>query len=364
MRRLRPNSQGIFVPQTQPIIHAGQVKPYTKPNPTLQRIDRLLNGENPNICLTRIHGGAGDLLMITPLIRTIYKKYGVKVDFGTDFSYLEGILPKCLQHNPYINQIIPWKEIDKEKYDAVVDLTCPCVAHEVPQAKPINRVDLFGRHVGVQIESGRLDYFVTEEEIKQAKQYIKQNFKSKNKKLVFIQHSASSQNRTLPHSTLKECIKELLLANRNIIPIIPMYKSDTADTQWVYKDIHLLQGFDIRMSAAIMSQCDLIICQDSLILHLANALKLPTFTFFGPTDPYARVNYHPEAIAYWPAGELKQFPIWYTNPPGWDICWKRIEVSVAVKTILAMLEGNALPVSRNMVTFGPWQFDNENYEII
>lgn len=40
---------------------------------------------------------------------------------------------------------------------------------------------------------------------------------------------------------------------------------------------------DILESAALIDQCDLIICNDSGALHIANAMKTDVFAFFGPT---------------------------------------------------------------------------------
>ena len=142
-RPLRPNNRGIVVPVSQSIKSGSATVPYTRPTTALQNVDRLLAGETPRICVMRRQGGAGDVLMTLPTVRAIARKYGTKIDYGTDFSYLDGALPKIIQGNDYIGKIVPWTEMDVDDYDAVIDFTCPCVAHEIPLAPPINRIDRF-----------------------------------------------------------------------------------------------------------------------------------------------------------------------------------------------------------------------------
>jgi heptosyltransferase-2 len=41
----------------------------------------------------------------------------------------------------------------------------------------------------------------------------------------------------------------------------------------------------LRTLAAIISQCDLLICNDTGIMHLGASVGLPLVAIFGPTDP-------------------------------------------------------------------------------
>jgi heptosyltransferase-2 len=49
--------------------------------------------------------------------------------------------------------------------------------------------------------------------------------------------------------------------------------------------------FSITASAALLSQCNALICNDSGALHIGNAVKIPVFAFFGPT--VKRFGYFP-----------------------------------------------------------------------
>lgn len=363
MYPLRPNRRGILQPQKPNIQHGGQLIPYHKHNPTLHKIDKLMKGEKPRICISRKKGGIGDVLMTTPTVKSIAAKYGIQVDYATDFNYLEGALPKVLKGNPYIKQVIPWDKIDIDNYDAVLDLTCPCVAHEKPKAPPVNRVDLFAKHLGVKLISTELDYLIEDSEEEWAEDYIHEN-RLLHKKLVLIQPFASAMARSAPTNRLKNIINKLRKEDKSIAPIIITHGSDVVKSDWSSANAHVMHNYDVRQIAAIMNRCALTICPDSAILHVAAALHHPTLTIFGPTDPHARVNYHPEAVAYWPAGELKNYPTWYAEPKDGYLCWKIIEEDVIVNTAMSMLNQSTLPSSRALVTYGPYEIESQNYEIL
>jgi ADP-heptose:LPS heptosyltransferase len=362
-RFLQLDNRGIVVPTKSTIQSAGQVIPYHKNNPILHKIDKLRNGGVPRICITRKQGGIGDVLMTTPVVKSIALKYGIQVDYGTDFGYLEGALPKVLQYNPFINKIIPWDKVEVDDYDAVIDLTCPCIAHEKPLALPINRIDLFARHIQIKLIDTNLNYYITEEEKKWAINYLDE-YNLYNKITILVQPFANAGPRCAPPDLLKKVLAGLIQCNKNIRPIIITHSTDTTKLDWNFGNIHVINNFSIRQIAAILAECKLVICPDSSILHLAAALHHTTFTLFGPTDPRARVNYHPEAIAYWPAKRLKNYPIWYGPSVDNYLCWKLMEVPVIIKSVLSMLNKTLLPPVDDFITYGTYSQEEEYYEII
>jgi lipopolysaccharide heptosyltransferase II len=58
-------------------------------------------------------------------------------------------------------------------------------------------------------------------------------------------------------------------------------------------DIPTFYGVNLRQFIALLSQCNLLLCNNSGALHIACALKIPTVSTMGPTDP----------ILWWPVGE-------------------------------------------------------------
>lgn len=350
MRPLHPNQNGIIVPTRQTIKHGGQTIPYNKPVKALQHIDKLLSGSKPLIAITRKQGGLGDVLMTLPTVKAISKKYSIQVTYGTDFEYLDGALPAVLEGNPYISKVVSWNSINPEDYNSVIDLTCPCVAHEVPLAKSINRIDLFARHVGIKLEDTSIDYCVTEEERKWARDYLYQNGLDRFK-LILVQPSSSTTNRDCPPAKIKDALTQILQTQKDCRALIITHNSDNIKTDWKYSDVHILNNFGIRKIAALMELCKLVICPDSSILHMASALHMPTVTIFGPTDAHARVNYHPEAVAIWPAGKLRSYPQWYSENRDGYLCWKLIEASLIRDVSISILNKQPLPLSDDLVSY-------------
>lgn len=365
MRPLRPNSQGAFVPTPSRLQTTRPDTALTRPSNALTRLDKLRKGAPPKVLLIRSRGGIGDLLMTTPTARAIAERYNCKVDYCTDFDYLGGALPKTIRGISYIEDVFPHTELEdrREDYDAVINLTCPCVAHEQPLAKPINRIDLFARHAGISLQDTSLDYVFEPKELKWAKEYLtRQNLH--NRQLVLVQPSSSHGHRDAPVTKMIQAMNAVASRAKNVVFLIITHDSDGAKNSWELLHARTLHNFDVRQLSAIMHYCDLVLCPDSAILHMAAAQSKSTVTLFGPTDPRARVNYHPEAIAIWPAKDLKSYPVWYQRPKDGYLCWKLLEPKVISDTMYALLKKTPLPKYHDLVTYGTYQYDSGNYEIL
>lgn len=350
IRGLRPTSNG-QITTTQPLIHGGHAKMYQKPSTLFRRIDEVRAGQPLNIAITRKQGGAGDVLMTLPTVKAIVKKYNATITYGTDFDYMDGLLVDILKGIPYIKNLIPFRQINEENFHAVLDLTCPCVAHEQLRAPPIHRIDLFARYAGITLEDRTIDYIVTPEERAWALEFVQSRYLDKTP-LVLVQSCSSSLHRDCPAPIVKKVIEGLLSKGLKILFTKSGY--DSVKTNYNYAGTFPLENFNIRQIAALMEQSQLVMCPDSLMLHLASALHLPTLTLFGPTDPRARINYHPEAIAVWPGGQLKNYPLWYESPSNGYMCWQLMNPELIIKTAVAMLSGREILDSADLINFGSY----------
>jgi len=356
MKRFRPSAdRGIVInTRPKPIVHTN-AKIYTRPNISLRRLDSLMKGRTPHIAITRTQGGIGDVLMTLPTVKAMSKKYDCKIDYGTDFTYFDGALEKVVRHNPYIDKVIPYREVEGEKYDAVIDLTCPCVIHEKPGAEPISRINLFARHAGVALTDYTIDYTITDEEKEEAREFLTE-LNLHNKELILFNPFASTDRRNIPIAFATHLLVKMLERRPNAIAIVVTH-SDTDryignQIDWNnYAKIVNFKDRHIREIAAIMSYCDLTICPDSALLHLAGALHKPSFSFFGPTDARARLEHYPEAVAIWPAKQLK-CKCWYDPCKFGHVCWKRLELGLCLDTIEGILDKSLLPGSPDIVSFG------------
>jgi hypothetical protein len=218
MRLLRPDSMGKIVQVKPEVKMGGNVTPYSRPSPVLNHMDRVRQGESPKLCITRKQGGIGDVLMTLPTVKGLSKKYNVKIDYGTDYNYMGGALHKVLEGNPYIGKVMPWRDVDPEAYNCVLDLTCPCVAYEKPLVPPINRIDLFARHIGLDLEDHNIDYYIKPEEIEWAKDFITTHNLDIHKRIL-VNPSSSTTRRDCPRDKMKGALAGILAKRRDIRPI-------------------------------------------------------------------------------------------------------------------------------------------------
>jgi len=302
----------------------------------LSRLREIMDTGYLSICMHR-GPGIGDVLMLTPTIRAIKETFpGARITFATDIRYLDGAIPKVLQGNPHISTI--WDEgISRaNQFDLSLELHCPCVTYEQNKDNPPrNRIDLFADHVGISLDNTRPVYIPFEKEIAWARTRV-EHFDPKPK--VFVQPSASCDRRSYPHPKLKRVVMEL--TKQGIACFIATHSEDwPTDTLWNnIPGANELRNWNVRELAAVMTHCDLVLCQDSAILHLAGALDIPTVALFGPTHPDARINHYPRAVAIWGGRDLNPCPCWFGPCYISTACWSNIYEDTVINTCIRHLE--------------------------
>ena len=94
----------------------------------------------------------------------------------------------------------------------------------------------------------------------------------------------------------------------------------------------------IRELAALLSRCNMVVCNDSGPMHLAAALDVPTVAIFGPTD---HVAWHP--ISENASIVRRDMPCWPCSAHkckiGWE-CTKKLPVEMVWKTTAITVEAN------------------------
>lgn len=302
----------------------------------LSRLREVLDNQAPSFCIYR-GPGIGDVIMTTPTVRAIKETFPKShITYATNLSYLGGAIPKVLKYNPFIDKIVSDALVNPSDYDMYLDLQCPCVTYEKKENPPINRIDLFANYVGIQLEDKKPVYVSTPDELELGKQKVKI---SAGRKKIFIQPFASCSRRSYPHGKLKKIAQELgrLGAHLFISTHTGDWQSDTLWDNLPYSQE--VKDWDIRQLAGLIANCDLVLCQDSSILHLAGALDVPTVSLFGPTHPEARVNHYPNAVAIWGAEGLVQCPCWWDHCSIGMACWENIKVNTVVDVCVKHLMG-------------------------
>lgn len=227
--------------------------------------------------------GIGDVLLCTPVIRTI-KQYNPKanIDFLT-----RKILVDVLMGVPYINKIY-----SKEDFpiDEIKQYECNINDNYMEfrksgQSAIEHRVHVFASAIPdlPRIDSLKLDYCVDNSEADWARTIV-QAF-SGGKPVVVVPLHANCVNRILPRERLKKIVDSL--SERLKVILV-----DNTQCDWQGNNIlNLCTKTTIRQMAAIVQQSDLLLTPDTGVLHIAAALDKPVVAYFGAIDWRLRITH-------------------------------------------------------------------------
>lgn len=329
------------------------------PSIKLSRIQELLLSQRPSICVVRGEG-IGDVLMTTPTIyalKTMFKE--VNITYATNTRYLDGALTKTLIYNPAIDHIIERDLLVDDHFDLVINLHCPAIHLEKKGARPPNRIDIFAKHAGVSLKDFKPHFYLQKEELEGGEAYYSKLPMSE--KFILVQPHASAQRRSFDPAKVKKAITELY-THHKIRSIIITHKSDHADDV-LWNNIPgsiLLENVDVRGIASVMVYCDLVLCPDSAILHLAGALDVPTVSIFGPTWPPARINHYKQTVALWGGDQVNCKPCWYESCDSRYSCCQYITSEMIVAKCLEHLQNTSkISISDRLTSIRPIQINTE-----
>ena len=348
--------QGIL--RTHPIVvnKGRHLLPQSKPYQgiTLSSIDRLLQTQQPRICILRSLGGIGDVLMSTPTLRALKDKYPhCYLTYATDNNYLDGALFDVLRHNPHIDELIPHQIIGSKDFDFISDITSCCISTEsqaIPQASKNgnhvpNRIDIFALHVGVELINPLPILILTSEENDWARKKIQHwagIFGSVLK--IGIQLRSAAVSRTWPLNKVKELVSLLLQTYRNNIHIFMFdYQGLPNDQTWNIHNVTHVRQYNIREVSALINSMDLMVTPDSSLLHIAGALGKKTVSIWAGTDPNSRILYYPNTVAVYKK-DYQCHPCWY-KPQSCQstyACINSIQASEVLESIRKLLDSAPL----------------------
>jgi ADP-heptose:LPS heptosyltransferase len=271
-----------------------------------QANDYKLSKKSKTILITRAMGGIGDLLMITPGIHAVKKKY--------PNSEIHLAIPS--RYFPLFDENNDVKLIDVEsdffshyKYSRWYNITdCPAARGESLKAPKVKkgRIELFAKALGVRglrlkLMNEKPRYFITEDEKVFAKSFWKE-LGLTDRKVIGVQLKADESYRNYP---LMEQLVERLSQTYKVL-LFDAEKIDGFDFNNVYK----IDSFSIRKAFALAHKCDVIIAPDSSFVHFAAAFDKPTVAIFGPVDGKVRTKKYPNCTYVDSRKELGCLPCW------------------------------------------------------
>lgn len=260
-----------------------------------RRLDALLQGR-ARICIRRSLGGLGDMIMATPIARGAKRKYpNSHVTYAVPTEYGGGDLVALLQHIPYIDEVIDYKIINRDDYDTFVDITRTGLSEEKTGIIPPNRIDLFANAAGIPLFGNHLPvYVMTEEERDWGQEFVERATGGKKYRGLISVHVASRDpKRSWPHHRTREFVK----VARDAGYFVFLYEWGLSVDEWKLAGSAPVFDYGIRQAAAILEATDVLVCPDSMMLHLGGALNKKIVSLFGSMPPSCRINHYPNAVA-------------------------------------------------------------------
>lgn len=268
----------------------------TSPKANAGNIDSLLRGGTIRACFIRQLGGLGDVIMMTPIARGAKKKYAnIHITYAVDTESYNGDLANILLYHPYIDEIVDYRTIRNDDYHISKDLTRSGLQYEKPYTVFPNRIDLFARAAGIPLFGQPAPILVlTEAEEEFGKSFINNALsRIKPRAKVAVHIRSNDPKRTWPKENLKAFLSLLKREGYHSF----LFGWGDNPNEWNLAGVTQVFDHPARHSAAILKQCDVLICPDSSMLHIGGCFNMKTVSLFGSMPPACRINHYKNAIA-------------------------------------------------------------------
>jgi len=342
--------------------------------------------EDPKNIVIMRSGGIGDVLMSTPLVKSVRQKYP-----RAKITYLVGeYSADAIKSNPNIDRVMTYKDeiifrqnksevnkliqrIKKEKFDLTFVLdkawqwNLLAYFAKIPFRIGFDRKgEGFANNISIPFDGTKyeleyyrelakaaeiedipreMQFYVNSADRRKADEVWKNNKLSKNKTIVLIPGGAKNPGQELPQKRWPPHhygrLADELIARKYQVAILGA-KDDQEICKAAIRNmkrkttVNLCGKLNLAQSAAFMQDARLVITHDSGPMHLAAAMRVPLVAIFGPTDP---LRFAP------PSARVMQDT--RVAPPSYDIYGKlsnprgsigAIGVDVILKEALAVLK--------------------------
>jgi ADP-heptose:LPS heptosyltransferase len=283
-------------------------------NSRLQSLLPLLNKKRKWLTVVDRLGAPGDALITANVIRCIKESYpNLRINCITPH-------PELIRLDPLIdtyNQPETFYSFDSTYWELIVR-----------KEKNQNIIEHNMFRLGIDKYDYKAAYYLSEEE----KDWAKQKTNQFDKPILAICTKSKEPVKNWPEANWLELIQNLK-ANFSIIQL-------GDDREPTFDGIHRYAGkLSMRESAAILSNANYFIGPDSLLMHMANGLDIPSTIIFGGSRPVGGFGYS-QNINLSTAPECS--PCWIHE--GYEICKEHMKCmeEIALQSILEIIGQNLL----------------------
>ncbi|HHY83595.1 MAG TPA: glycosyltransferase family 9 protein [Clostridiales bacterium] len=231
-------------------------------------------------------GGLGDVLLTTPVVRELKRKYPqCELTFITDrngYLVLKGL--------PYIDKFQIMSDLNSihrqnlsgfdRQYSLIYETQPNC-----------HIIDAYAKLAGVTLRNKKPEIVLLDFHHESAQKWMDYHGISDRDFLVAVNRGPTWPCRSWDPSKFKQAAEYLRRKYRAVIVELSGAKGYGAGL-----GIDLTGKTSIRQTAAVLKRCKLLICVDSFLLHLAGATDTPVVGIFGCTDPKYRLPFNDISI--------------------------------------------------------------------
>ncbi len=235
-------------------------------NSRLQSLLPSLNDKRKWLTVIDRLGAPGDALITTNVIRCIKENYSnLKINCITPHPDLIRLDPNI----DSINQPETFYSFDSTYWELIVH-----------KEKSHNIIKHNLQRLGIEKYDYKANYYLSEEE----KDWAKQEILQFDQPILAICTKSKEPVKNWPEANWSELIQNL----RSKYSIIQLGD----EKEPIFEGVHRYAGkLSMRESAAILSKANYFIGPDSLLMHIANGLDIPSTIIFGGSRPVACFGY-------------------------------------------------------------------------
>jgi heptosyltransferase-2 len=158
---------------------------------------------------------------------------------------------------------------------------------EKPYTHAVDRYNVALKEAGISISTRLPKLFLSQEEKMFAKEFLQQRGVNLSRSLVGIHFGAKHPTKRWGDEKFAEMSK--VLAKELALNILVIPSKEELSQEKLFgqggKNTFWTGALSLRELKALVSCCDVLICNDSGVMHVAVGLGVPVVTVFGPTHP-------------------------------------------------------------------------------
>ena len=295
----------------------------------------MINFNNTDRILIVRLSSLGDILLSTPLIRSIKKMFPhVKIDYLLREEYKDVLI-----NNPYINKLFLFKrndsnyipdELSSNSYDLVIDLQNNFRSAGIRKKLKTSNLKTFNKRTldklllvnfkinrlkdsgqiperyaesvdGFNLDGDGLDLFTGNETA---------SINGREKDYIGFAPGSRHFTKTWPEDYYISLGKKLSDEGKTVVLFGGKEDMKICEeiSKSIFNSIDLSNNNNLLLTAVNMKECKAVVCNDSGLMHTACAMQVPVLALFGSTvrefgfTPYNNRNFKPEA--YQPLAEI------------------------------------------------------------